>query len=372
MASITTLYGPDGKPRAYKVRYWTAEGVQASKTLRRKHDADRFAVDVEDAKYQGLNLDPRLTVETYGERWRAAQIHRETTARRVRIVLHCHLYPVLGSRRILTVTHTDMQSWVKGRAGAAAPQTLRSEWTWVRTLFNAAVADRVIPFSPCVRVSRLAPLDVARPTVPTLEEIEAITAELPPRWAAIGLLGAQSGLRPGELRGLCVEQVDFLRKTITVDRQHRAGRIVAEPKTSASRRVVPIDDVTVDLLAAQLAGWGPGDGGVIFHKVTGAPLGERETAKSWARAVERTGIGRRVRLHDMRHFYVTALIAAGAPLLDVQANAGHLRLAETTDTYGHARPADQDVTRALIGAVFAPRAEPAVSSACPAEQRSRL
>jgi integrase len=367
MASITTLYGPDGKPRGYKVRYWTPEGAQASKTLRRRHDADRFALEVEDAKFQGLRVDPRLTVEVYGERWRAAQIHRETTARRVRIVLHCHLYPVLGPRRILTVTHTDMQAWVKARAAAAAPQTLRSEWTWVRTLFNAAVADRVIPFSPCVQVPRLERLEPARPVLATLEEIEAITAQLPARWAAIGMLGAQTGLRPGELRGLCVEQVDFLRKTIRVDRQHRAGRIVAEPKTSASRRTIPIDDITVELLAAQLAGWGPGHGGVIFHRVDGRPLGERETAKSWARAVTRAGIGRRVRLHDMRHFYVTASIAGGVPLLSVQANAGHLRLAETTDTYGHARRVDEDTTRAVIGSLFAGR----VSSTCPAVERSR-
>ena len=360
MASVKPLFGPDGKPRAYKVRYWTPAHEARSQTFRRKGDADRFAVSVESSKMVHAFIDPRdarITVAEYGEVWRAAQHHKPNTARRIRAVFGCHLYPALGDRPIGSVTHTDMQALLKRRVALAAPSTVRGEWSWIQTLFAAAVADRKIAFSPCSRV-RLELAETPRVTVPTLEEIDAITARLPARWAAVGLLGAQSGLRPGELRGLCVEQVDFLRGTITVDRQQLAGRIVATPKTRASRRVVPIADDTVDLLAGHLAAYGPGDGGVIFSEPDGRSVETHQLGRAWAAAA---GAGRRVRLHDMRHFYASALIAEGASVLAVMARLGHKTAKETTDTYGHLFPAEEDRTRAMIGAVFSRRASSSAS-----------
>ena len=42
-----------------------------------------------------------------------------------------------------------------------------------------------------------------------------------------------------------------------------------------------------------------------------------------------------ISFHDLRHFYVSALIAANLNPKVIQARLGHVTVAETMDTYGH-------------------------------------
>ena len=364
MASVDKQTDVDGKARAWKVRYRTPAGTERARTFRRKGDADRFKVEVEASRLSGLFLDDRrgrMTVAAYGAEWRAGLAHQANTARRVEIAFRVHIDPYLGDRQLVSVRPSDLRAWLKSRSSVLAASTLRVHWSYVRSMFKAAVADRAIPFSPCdgVRPERA---ETARVRPVTVEEIHAIVERLPARWRALGLVAAQTGLRRGELLGLAVGQIDFLRRTITVDRQWRDGAIVAELKSSTSRRVVPIDQVTVEVLAAHLAAFPAGPGGLVFANRDGVrPLTGREVSKYWRRAVGRAGIGRPVSVKEMRHFYASALIAAGRPVTEVQARLGHAHASITLDVYSHLFESDQDRSRGVLDAVFSA----GVSSACP-------
>jgi integrase len=45
-----------------------------------------------------------------------------------------------------------------------------------------------------------------------------------------------------------------------------------------------------------------------------------------------------IRLHDLRHSYATAALAAGIPAKVVSERLGHATIAITTDTYSHVLP----------------------------------
>jgi integrase len=67
-----------------------------------------------------------------------------------------------------------------------------------------------------------------------------------------------------------------------------------------------------------------------------------------------TPLGKRPRLHDLRHSHVSWLIAQGRPLPYIQARLGHEKISTTVDTYGHLLPdahqGDVDaVLRAMAG-----------------------
>lgn len=68
------------------------------------------------------------------------------------------------------------------------------------------------------------------------------------------------------------------------------------------------------------------------------------TVARWWRKV-RDAIGIDNRLHDLRHFYASGLIAAGCDVVTVQRALGHSSASVTLDTYSHLWPDANDRTR---------------------------
>lgn len=89
------------------------------------------------------------------------------------------------------------------------------------------------------------------------DRVEALIDAMPERYRALIMLAAGTGLRQGEAFAVEVEAVDWLRRTLRVDRQlvllPGDEPYIAPPKTPASYRTVPLPQVVVDALAAHLA-----------------------------------------------------------------------------------------------------------------------
>ncbi|MGY4980383.1 hypothetical protein ACWCYL_25075 [Streptomyces sp. 900105755] len=71
-----------------------------------------------------------------------------------------------------------------------------------------------------------------------------LSEEIPARYKGLVLLGAATGLRPGELFGLQLRHVNLLHATISVEQQiqqtAKHGVYVCPPKTARSHRTVPL------------------------------------------------------------------------------------------------------------------------------------
>ena len=83
------------------------------------------------------------------------------------------------------------------------------------------------------------------------------------------LSAAGLGLRPGELFGLTVDCVEFLKRTLRVEQEplplRGQGVKLGPLKTAASYRSVPLPDVVGQDTAAHLKIWPPHPGlGVVF------------------------------------------------------------------------------------------------------------
>jgi integrase len=219
-------------------------------------------------------------------------------------------------------------------------------------VFSSAVEDRVIASTPCRRVV-LPKGDGAEVVPPTLEEIEAVRAKLGERWRAVVVTLAGSGLRIGELLGLEVSDVDFLRRTIRVERQRLQSGTLSQVKSKASRRTVPVGQVVIDSLAAHLAEY-PSDG-ALFLDEFGEPLTYRRWKGLLHDAAETTGVA--VTSHGFRHFFASALIAGGASVKQVQTVLGHASAVITLRTYAHLWPGDEDRTRDVMDVALSPFAD---------------
>jgi integrase len=199
----------------------------------------------------------------------------------------------------------------------------------------------------------------------TSEQVLALAGTVPERYRALVIAGAGTGLRPGELFGLELDCVDFLRRTIRVDQQLArvpgGGVGLTPPKTPASYRTVPLPQTVADVLAAHLARWSPyPELGVVFTSGTGGPVQQQPWAAVWETARRRAGLPEWATPHDLRHHYASVLIRSGASVKVVQTRLGHASAKTTLDTYGHLFPDEEDRTRAAVDAAFAA----AVSQAC--------
>ena len=103
---------------------------------------------------------------------------------------------------------------------------------------------------------------------PYEKEVHSLIADaMPPRWRGAVLLMASTGLRLGECLGLTVDRIDFLRRTVRIDRQMAnttAGGSFGTPKTNAGVRTIPLPAVGVEMLEAHVAQFPPGEHGLVF------------------------------------------------------------------------------------------------------------
>ena len=162
----------------------------------------------------------------------------------------------------------------------------------------------------------------------TVEEVAALAQAVEPRWQALILLAAYSGLRWGELAGLRRRHLDPLHKTVRVVEQCTEvnGRFVwGPPKTTAGMRTVVLPSFICAVMVEHLARWSqPGVDGLVFVMPEGTPLRRENFRKRvWFPALRDAGIEGRLRFHDLRHTNATLAAASGAPLRAVMHRLGH-------------------------------------------------
>lgn len=98
------------------------------------------------------------------------------------------------------------------------------------------------------------------------------------------------------------------------------------------------------MLAAHVAGNLGGTGGWLYPGEGSAPLRQNSVGYLWRRTRAAPGLDT-MRLHDLRHFYTSGLIAAGSDVVTVQRALGHRSATVTLSTYSHLWPTAEDRTR---------------------------
>jgi integrase len=209
--------------------------------------------------------------------------------------------------------------------------------------------------------------------VPPVEVLDALTAALPDRLAAVVPPVAGSGLRFSEVAGLEVERVDFLlrrSREVPVVQQlvspDKGAPFLAPVKTKEFRRRVPLAQVTLDALTAHQAAF-PAvpievedrldrrrpqqrTAKLIFTLDGVRPLTRNRWSAVWAPAARAAGLPPGTGLHVLRHLYASLLIEHGASVKTVQKRLGHSSAKITLDTYSHLWPDADDPGRGRGGA----------------------
>lgn len=351
---------PNGKWRA---RYRDLDGREVARHFDRKGDAERWLSLVTSDLLRGQYVDParsRQTFDTAARRWLDAQTLRPNSRRTYDAYLRNQLLPAFGRRALGSITPTDVRGFLRAQSTELSPSTLHHVHGLLSTILQAAVDDGFLAKNPCARTAPGKPARVK--VVPlTVDEVHALTDAMPERYRAMVTLAAGCGLRIGEVLGLRRDRVRFLEREVHVVEQlvllPGAPPYLAPPKTASSVRVVPLPGVVADALAAHFAAYPGDETDLVFRSRTGGPIWPNTFAGNvWRPARARAGLPG-VRFHSLRHFFASALIAAGESVKTVQAAMGHASALETLERYAGLWPDAPDRTRAAIdGVLGGPRA----------------
>lgn len=119
------------------------------------------------------------------------------------------------------IRRSHVEQWVKSMVVAdLAAGTIKTRFNNVRSVFRAAVRDRLIPNdqSEGVTIPRQRRREAAM-RLPTREQVGALLQAADPSFKTYTALAAFAGLRLGEAAAIQVGDIDFLRKKLAVVRQ---------------------------------------------------------------------------------------------------------------------------------------------------------
>lgn len=328
-------------------------GPQKTQQFAKKSDAERHLVKVQHDLLTGTYVDPkasRTTVKTYYGTWleRTAPTWRIATKAGVESDFEKHILPVLGPRPISAVRRADVEALCS--ALKLAPSTVAVVAQRLGQMFRAAIDDGLIVKNPTYR-ARL-PRNEGRKAQPVPLDVVARIQEALPDWLAVAVpLGVGAGLRQGEASGVTLDRVQFLRRTLLIDRQ-LLSRYVPEPvlaptKTESSNRTIPLADFVVTALSEHVRRFPREPGDFLLQTPAGLPVDSDKFGGPWRAACKAAGAPG-LRYHDLRHTFASTLLSRGVSVKAVADWLGHASPVITLTTYAHLMPADEDVARSVL------------------------
>lgn len=296
--------------------------------------------------------------------------------------LERHLIPRFGTadlRDTAQLTPKDVRAWVnhlrtgvpdpRHRPSAAPASAGRDGWLQrplspksihnlhglLFTICEAAVREDppVRPSNPAAR-TRLPRVDTADREMCflTREEFALLRDSMHPDVRDMVEVLVRTGMRYSELVALQVRDIT-LTPVIGPEGQRRArGHLdvrrawkrgpdntfhLGSPKTRSSRRRIPLSPGTIDLIRPRLEGKGAEE--FVFTTDQGSWWRHSSFyGRRWAPGVkeaQRRGLGKKPRIHDLRHTHVAWLIDKDVHVFKIQRRLGHTSITTTMDRYGH-------------------------------------
>jgi len=258
----------------------------------------------------------------------------------------------------------DGRTGASGRTGGLSAKTVRNVHGLLHRAFRDAIRWRRLAVNPCDAADQPRKASPEMKAWTTAELGRFITVTAGDRDGAVWRLLATTGMRRGELLGLRWADVDLdgkmftIRQTVTMvgDRPE-----VGTPKTAAGNRRVSIDPATVAGLKAWKkaqtaerllmgAGW-QGGHDLVATEQDGSSVHPQVFTRRFAAVVQRAGLPT-IRLHDVRHSYATAALAAGVPVKVLSRRLGHADIAVTLRVYAHVLPGDDEAAAEMVAAAL--------------------
>lgn len=266
---------------------------------------------------------------------------RENTLRNKHYLVDLKILPYFKEKRICDITAVDIRKWqAELMAQNFKPTYLRSIQNQITAIFNYAVKYYNLPHNPCHKAGGMGKNKAEEMNFWTTDEFNVFIkciADNPMSYAIFNTF-FWCGLRLGELLALTPSDIDFIEKTLRINKSYqRLGTedVITEPKTPKSKRVISLPEFLCKILKEYIDKlYSIDDNNRLFQ--TNKSFITRELK----RGCELSGV-KHIRIHDLRHSHCALLLEMGIPPLEVAERLGHEKVETTMEVYAHIYPDKQ-------------------------------
>lgn len=353
-------------PVRWIARYRDADGRERSQYFDRRKDAERFLERNGSHLQSGDWIDPqqgRSLFSDWADAWWATTVKLQPNTRRgYWLLLQNHVLPAFKNRHLGTIDYMDIERFIATKLEAGLGRKhVREMVNVVNLIMKCAVKANARRDNPAaghelrVRKSR-----ANQAAMLTMAQAVNLVAHASSHYQQAMWLLLYTGMRPAELCGVKVGDLDFEHRVLHVGPTHSpiaayGGRtrehLDGPPKSEAGNRPIPLPGWLCEALANDLVRRpgivGPRD--YLIVNKQGHPV-NRDTfrARVVRPALRKAGLPEDFRTYDLRHTHASLLIHDGADVLAIAQRMGHSDPAITLRVYGHLfEGAQKDLTDRL-------------------------
>lgn len=188
-------------------------------------------------------------------------------------------------------------------------------------------------------------------------------------WQTALLVFLNTGMRPQELCGLKIEDIDYEAGMIHIRRAAKLVEVESSPdvfsmgktktdlgdtKSKAGVRDLPLDGKTLEALQDWITYMSskPNQYGLIFPSRSGGIISHSQLPHRFAHFREKHQLDKRITLYCFRHTFCTRLMLQGVPQVMVQKLMGHKDLKMIMEVYTHIPDGITATAKPDIGAMM--------------------
>ena len=313
------------------------------------------------------NIRERQTLEQFADWWLTHEAHlsaRPDTVNTYRYLFTRYSQPLLGKVFLDSLTADHILRLMKNmQQRGLSNNTVKRVRSNLHLICRNALLLQYIGYNPVslVKVPRNNGDEISQVQPPLNFNEARILLESVTGTGLEGIIhvALYMGLRKGEILGLKWSDIDFEKRTLSVNRTLKEGSTILPdgtglthartnaPKTRNSRRTLDLPDVVFGVLEKQRriqavnrlkAGeaWHTTD--FIFTNELGGSLWPSNVGKKFRRHLSKNNL-RHVRFHDLRHSAANLMLESGVRIEEVSQALGHASITITKDVYAPYVPA---------------------------------
>jgi integrase len=338
--------GPDGLTVTKQVKQFLGNLSQMSERAARREHANIM----EKVNQQRGSLKPVLKGQTFADavkKWRSAIAPNlsPATVRPRESYLRKHITPAFGQLALLELDVSTIQQFATDLRKTLSGKSVVNVLGTVFTILD--YAERCGMKVPKVGFTDLQLGSTAREhpvAFFTRDQAHLIIGEASEPFKTLFAVAWYTGLRAGEILALTLDDLNFDRRTIRVNKSSDdRTRQIRQPKTKCSVATLPMPSALETILRNFLLHWKPNPAGILFATRDGLrPRSRANVVRVGLKPVlRRLGIPANAGLHAFRHGLATELAEAAVPLPVLQNQMRHADVKTTLKIYAHVIPQSQ-------------------------------